>query len=464
MFDKTFLCKQGNEFIYGNTKKTLHALLRDKQVTLIEGSVQVYFLAGFKGDPSSLRDLTASGDGKTLKIGDKVIDQLVNLTCKFSMLSELHVVAWGNSNSNPENPIYGNCVVVVVSGCALIAAWSDEDLLCNDKLKMTFDIEETNGVLQAKADFDGTITQGIFDKLHDYNTLLNKPTIGNGTVNLSVYEGLSVSQDSVKPVGNTVSEQTFSVNQQDASSLFLGAAALRGVNEIFDGQTPLLDYVPTSSAVIGYVSKLGYITQDEAYGLIGKGTLTISKGTGSIAFSANSVDSTTITFGTAADANVCTEIHQEAQQGTTTELNNAQLSSLVTLQQARQIADESTSNSKSLTPTAAGSNEDIVIEKGAMVWLAVHFIGEVGITDFTTSNDYLKDGLHEGETPTWSGTASTGTDAYIAKLNDNAGDFYATARKIAADHKFRTMNAMDVSGMAEPSYGFALCLCIESPA
>ena len=157
MFDKVVLCKQGNNTTYGNTKKTLHALLRDKQVTLIDGSVQVYFLAGFKSGQFDLREITASDGGKTLEIGGKVIGNLVLLKCEFSMLSELHVVAWGDSN--PENPIYGNCVVVVVSGCALISAWSDEDLTCNDKLKMTFDIEETNGVLQAKADFDGTITQ-----------------------------------------------------------------------------------------------------------------------------------------------------------------------------------------------------------------------------------------------------------------------------------------------------------------
>lgn len=48
-----------------------------------------------------------------------------------------------------------------------LAAYSDEKLECSPDLKMTFDVEETNGVLQATADFDGKITQGIFDKLHD---------------------------------------------------------------------------------------------------------------------------------------------------------------------------------------------------------------------------------------------------------------------------------------------------------
>lgn len=207
--------------------------------------------------------------------------------------------------------------------------------------------------------------------------------------------------------------------------------------------------LPTNSAVNDFV---------------GKGTLTISKTdadtTGSVSFGANELKDKVIGLGlgTAADANVCTEIHQEAQQGTTSELNNAQLNSLVTLQQARKIADESTSSSKSVSPTNAANTNGVMVEKGAMVWLAVNFVGDVGICDFSTvaSNQ-------NNTTPVWSdSTDNKSTVAYIAKLNDNAGDFYATTRKIAAGHKFRTLNAMDVSGMSDPSYGFALCLCIES--
>ena len=205
--------------------------------------------------------------------------------------------------------------------------------------------------------------------------------------------------------------------------------------------------LPTNSAVDAFV---------------GKGTLTISKKkedtTGSESFSANESEHKVIGLGlgTAADANVCTEIHPEDQQGTSTELNNAQLNSLVTLQQARQIADESTSSSKSVSPTDAANDNGVIVEKGAMVWLAVNFVGDVGICDFSTV-------AQNNSTPVWDdSTNNKSTVAYIAKLNDNAGDFYATARKIAAGHKFRTLNAMDVSGMADPSYGFALCLCIES--
>lgn len=453
MFDKTFLCKQGNETIYGNTNQTLHALLRNKQVTLIEGSVHVYFLAGFKPGQFDLREITASDGGNTLKIGNNVIGkdvsgQLVQLNCKFSMLSELHVVAWGDSNSNPDNPIYGNCVVVVVSGCALIAAWSDEELTCSDKLKMTFDIEETNGVLQAKADFDGTITQGIFDKLHDYNTLINKPTIGNGTVNLSVHEGLDFSQGSVNPEGAPVSEQTFNVNQEGVSTLYLGAAALRGVDETIDGQTSSQGDVPTSSAVIGYVYNLGYITHDEADGLIGKGKLVISKGKDSIDFSANETKDKTVTFGTAADANVVT-----VEVNSTIDTVADQDGNLITLGQAKTLTQNATSPK---TATVEGSS--VVIPVGSLVWLAINFIGSVNITMFTTKSTE--------DTPPWGGGEQENARSaatYIAKLNDHNGDFFTSGVQVPAGYKFRTLNAMEVTGESMPSYGFALCMCIEAP-
>lgn len=451
MFDKTFLCKQGNVFTYGDTNQTLHALLRSKQVTLPEGSVQVYFLAGFKPGQFDLREITASDGGKTLKIGDNVIGdnviggQVVPLDCEFSMLSELHVVAWGNSN--PDNTIYGNCVVVVVSGCALIAAWSDEDLTCNDKLKMTFDIEETNGVLQAKADFDGTITQGIFDKLHDYNTLVNKPTIGNGTVSLSVHEGLSVSQGRVKPFGAIVSEQTFNVNQTDASTLFLGEAALRGVKATFDDQSSM-DNVPTFQAVIGYVSNQCYITQAEADGLIGKGTLSILKGGTLTEFSANEKENKQVIFGTAADANVVT-----VEGNSTIDTVAGQDGNLITLGQAKTLTQMATS-----PKTATVEGQSVVIPVGSLVWLAINFIGSVNITMFTTKSTE--------DTPGWGGGElenARSAATYIAKLNDHNGDFFTSGVKVPEGYKFRTLNAMEVTGESMPSYGFALCMCIEAP-
>lgn len=332
-----------------------------------------------------------------------------------------------------------------------------------------------------------------------------------GAVSKFVSGSIGTSNLTVTVGGNT--DTTFNANQRDVDvTLALGTAAKSTVASVVSANKP--DDLPTNSAVDAFVGKgtltvhidgtpadvvfsaneatdskktvnFGNASQattassvsvtddteqaklptnSAVYAFVGNGTLTISKTekdtTGSESFGANESKDKVIGLGlgTAADANVCTEIHQEYQQGTTTELNNAQLSSLITLEQARQIADESTSSSKSVSPTDAANDNGVIVKKGAMVWLAVNFVGDVGICDFSTvaQND---------TTPVWDdSTTNKSTVAYIAKLNDNAGDFYATARKIAAGHEFRTLNAMDVSGMADPSYGFALCLCIESKA
>lgn len=587
MFDKVVLCNQGSSIL---------SQVRSRTLSLESVTVKVLLLGGDKiaSNWNDIEVASASGEnGLSVSLTEKQIPSYV-ISSFFSCLSELHVVA---RCTDTDKPSFDQChgVLVAVNNQAIILAVSDENIVVSDKLFMTFDVEETNNVLTAKADFDGVITQGILEeRLKKFGTASQKdysdhvleengggklPTndaikthVKDGALHIvkgsdgsnqtntglgqdagvftanqagdtTFYLGLGAAADkgivttitkdasdadvpTTKAVSNFVSGAigtanlnirvgghtvtTFNANQSGNADvpLDLGTAAQSTVASSVDSANKPND-LPTNSAVDAFVGK-GTLTvhiddtpadvvfsANEAtnsqksvrFGnasqattassvsvtdvteqaklptnravnaFVGKGNLTITKGDGtSVVFNANAQDDAngnkSVTFGTAADANVCTDI---------TATSGANSQSLVTLAQARQIADESTSNSKSLTPTAAGSNEDIVIEKGAMVWLAVHFIGEVGITDFTTSNDYLKDGSHEGETPTWSGTASTGTDAYIAKLNDNAGDFYATARKIAAGHKFRTLNAMDVSGMAEPSYGFALCLCIESP-
>lgn len=330
-----------------------------------------------------------------------------------------------------------------------------------------------------------------------------------GAVSKFVSGSIGTSNLTVTVGGNTVT--TFNANQSGVDvTLDLGTAAKSTVASVVSANKP--DDLPTNNAVDAFVGKgtltvhidgtpddvvfsaneatnskktvnfgnaskattASFVSVTDATeqaklptnsavnAFVGKGKLTINKTkadtTGSESFGANESEDKVICLGlgTAADANVCTEIHQEYQQGTTTELNNAQLSSLITLEQARKIADESTSSSKSVSPTDAANADGVMVEKGAMVWLAVNFVGDVGICDFSTvaQNNII---------PVWDdSTTNKSTVAYIAKLNDNAGDFYATARKIAAGHKFRTLNAMDVSGMADPSYGFALCLCIES--
>lgn len=596
MFDKVVLCKQGSSILNQ---------VRSRTLSLEAVTVKVLLLDGDK-IASNWNDIeVASGEtGLSVSLKGKNIPSYV-ISSFFSCMSELHVVA---RCKDTDKPPFGRChgVLVAVNDQAIILAVSDENIVVNDKLFMTFDVEETNNVLTAKADFDGVITQGILEERlkklgtasqKDYsdnvleengggklptndaikthvndaikthvkdgalhivkgsdgsnqtNTGLGKDAgvfTANQEGDTTFYLGLGAAADkgivteipstnasdadvpTTKAVsefvsgsigtsnlnitvgGNTVT--TFNANQSgDVDvTLALGTAAKSTVASSVDASNSPND-LPTNSAVDAFVGKGTFTvhiegtpadvvfsaneatdsqkrvsfgnasqattssfvsvtdateqaklpTNSAVHAFVGTGTLTISKRnadtTGSESFGANESKDKVIGLGlgTAADANVCTEIHPEDQQGTT-ELDNAQLNSLVTLQQARQIADESTSSSKSVSPTDAASGNGVRVEKGAMVWLAVNFVGDVGICDFSTvaQND---------TTPVWDdATGNKSTVAYIAKLNDNAGDFYATARKIAAGHKFRTLNAMDVSGMADPSYGFALCLCIES--
>lgn len=727
MFDKVVLCSQGSSILNQ---------VRSRTLSLEQGTVKVLLLGGNKITSNwNAIEVASSGTDLSVSLKGSVIPSYA-VSSFFSCLSELHVVARGKATDKPS---FAECygVLVAVNNQAIILAISDENIAVSDKLFMTFDVEETNNVLTAKADFDGVITQGILEERlkkigddfslgsaarKDYsdNVLEEngggklptndaiKTYVGDGTLhivkggtanvgtesgaesftanqsgNTTFYLGLGAAadkgivttipenaSDADVPTTKAVSEfvdgivgtgtlsltkngttVTFSANEAtntsksmsfgtaadknfegaitvDAQSheasnnlptsqavnafvgkgilsitkqgvnntqgatfsansssdvniiLGLGDAADKGVATSFTSENASNADVPTTSAVSNFVSgaigianlnvTVGGTTEqtfnanqsgtdvtlalgtaaksavassvdssnspndlptnsavdafvgkgtltvhvdgtpadvvfsaNEATGsnktlnfgtasqatvassvsvtdateqaklptnsavdaFVGKGTLTISKtnpnNTGTESFGANESANKTIGLGlgTAADANVCTEIHQEDQQSTTTELNNAQLNSLVTLEQARKIADESTSSSKSVSPTDAANVNGVNVEKGAMVWLAVNFVGDVGICDFSTvaSNQ-------NNSTPVWDDlTSNKSTVAYIAKLNDNAGDFYATTKKIAEGHKFRTLNAMDVSGMADPSYGFALCLCIESP-
>lgn len=719
MFDKVVLCKQGSSILNQ---------VRSRTLSLEAGTVKVLLLGGDKiaSNWDSI-EVASKETGLSVSLKEKEIPSYV-ISSFFSCLSELHVVA---RCKDTDKPPFGQChgVLVAVNNQAIILAVSDENIVVSDKLFMTFDVEETNNVLTAKADFDGVITQGILEeRLKKIGTASKKdysdnvleengggklptndaiktyvgdgvlridkggtanvgteegaesftanqdkdttfylglgaaadkgivttipenasdadvPTtkavsdfvdgvVGTGTLSLTKngttvtfsaneatntsqsmsfgtaadkdYEGvIAVDEKShqasdnlptsqavnafvgkgvlriTKQGENNTQGETFSANSSSDVNIVLGLgdAADKGVATSFTSNNASDADVPTTSAVSNFVSDaigtanldirvggntvtkfnanqsgdvdvtldLGTAAQSTVassvdasnspndlptnsavdafvgkgtltihvegtsadvvfsanevtdsqkrvsfgnasqattassvsvtdateqaklptnsavHAFVGTGTLTISKTkadtTGSVSFGANESENKVIGLGlgTAADANVCTEIHPEYQQGTTPELNNAQLTSLVTLQQARQIADESTSSSKSVSPTDAANDNGVIVEKGAMVWLAVNFVGDVGICDFSTV-------AQNNTTPVWDDvTDNKSTVAYIAKLNDNAGDFYATARKIAAGHKFRTLNAMDVSGMADPSYGFALCLCIES--
>ena len=540
MFDKVVLCNQGSSIL---------SQVRSRTLSLESGTVKVLLLDGDKiaSDWNAI-EVASNGTGLSVSLKGKQIPSYV-ISSFFSCLSELHVVA---RCKDTDKPSFEQChgVLVAVNNQAIILAVSDENIDVSDKLFMTFDVEETNNVLTAKADFDGVITQGILEeRLKKIGDDLKLGTASKKDYSDNVLEenggGKLPTNDAIKThvndaikthvkdgalhivKGSNGSNQTntglgqdagvFTANQKGDTTFYLGlgAAADKGIVTTISENASDAD-VPTTKAVSEFVDGVvgtgklsltkngttvefsaneadnssksmsfgtaadknfeGAITVDEqshqasdnlptsqaVNAFVGKGTLTISKKekdtTGSVSFGANESEHKVIGLGlgTAADANVCTEIHPEDQQGTTSELNNAQLNSLVTLQQARQIADESTSSSKSVSPTDAANDNGVIVEKGAMVWLAVNFVGDVGICDFSTV-------AQNNTIPVWDdSTDNKSTVAYIAKLNDNAGDFYATARKIAAGHKFRTLNAMDVSGMADPSYGFALCLCIES--
>ena len=465
MFDKVVLCDQGSSIL---------SQVRSRTLSLESGTVKVLLLGGDK-IASNWNAIEVASNGTELSVSLKGTDKQIPsyvISSFFSCLSELHVVA---RCKDTDKPSFAQChgVLVAVNNQAIILAVSDENIVVNDKLFMTFDVEETNNVLTAKADFDGVITQGILEERlkkigddlklgtaskKDYsNNVLEEngggklPTndaikkyVGEGT--LRIDKGSDGSNHTNTGLGQDAG--VFTANQKGDTTFYLGlgAAADKGIVTTIPENASDAD-VPTTKAVSEFVD-----------GVVGTGKLSLTKNGTTVEFSANEADnsSKSMSFGTAADANVCTEIHPEDQQGTTSELNNAQLNSLVTLQQARQIADESTSSSKSVSPTDAANDNGVIVEKGAMVWLAVNFVGDVGICDFSTV-------AQNNTIPDWDdSTNNKSTVAYIAKLNDNAGDFYATARKIAAGHKFRTLNAMDVSGMADPSYGFALCLCIES--
>ena len=449
MFDKVVLCTQGSSIL---------SQVRSRTLSLESDTVKVFLLGGDKISSNWNAIEVASGEtGLSVYLTGKQIPSYV-ISSFFSCLSELHVVA---RCKDTDKPSFAEChgVLVAVNNQAIILAVSDENIVVNDKLFMTFDVEETNNVLTAKADFDGVITQGILEERLKKLGSASRKDYSSDVLEENGGEKLPTNDAIKKYVGagtlhidkggtTNVGTASFTANQYQDTTFYLGlgAAADKGIVTTIPENASDAD-VPTTKAVSEFVD-----------GVVGTGKLSLTKNGTTVEFSANEADnsSKSMSFGTAADANVCTEIHPEDQQGTASELNNAQLNSLVTLQQARQIADESTSSSKSVSPTDAANDNGVIVEKGAMVWLAVNFVGDVGICDFSTV-------AQNNSTPVWDdSTNNKSTVAYIAKLNDNAGDFYATARKIAAGHKFRTLNAMDVSGMADPSYGFALCLCIES--
>lgn len=604
MFDRVVLCSEGQD---------LHRALRDKNLTLDNNDlVKVYLLASESLDSSfDMAAVTADS-----------VKGATQLRSVFSMQTELHVAAYGIQSTSPAG---GHYVVVEVSGKALICARSDERLIADEKLEMTFDVEETNGVLKANADFDGNITQGLLKKLvgdgevsikkhtdgaavgtfnvndssdkvidlalgtaADANVLATAieacfdenaelipdrakelvtlgqadavasmraeeiaASIGDGELTISAgdksvtfsansdtdasitfggaanYEvdtsidagttssnlptskavddfvGKGSLSITVHPNGAALS-QTFSANESgDVNiNLGLGDAADKSVaNAVSSGS----DNLPTSAAVATYVSEqmqaqvgageiqvfagsdstnplgsfnvnqksnssliLGEAAGKNVDDQIGEGSdgLPTSSavasyvGTADLKLKKRATDNKTITF----SANASADVDADLGLGTAADKNalddsniydlTAHGGDLTSLSQVTTLIDEATSiNVMSPGNANPAEGEDVTPQVGQMMWLAIDFSGQVGIVDFTT-------GLTT-TTPVWSGKDTSETNAYLAEIVDNAGDFRATSKRIANGYTFRTLNAMDSTGMTSPAYGFALCVCMS---
>ena len=236
MLDKIVLCKEGQEIYTG---------LKNHSYSLQESSVQVYLVSASisESDISTVTWSTLSGLSKVL------------LVSKHSMLTELHVVAYGAAGGTTK----GHYIALVIGGATCLAiAYSQEEMTGNEKLFLTFDFEETKGVLTAKADFDGNITQGILDEIistvaksGSYEDLSNKPSIPAAANNstITVYAGGNVS-------GNSISGGTelgsFTVDQSSDGFVNLGAAAAKAVDTSISASGSSSN-LPTTDAVKGYV-------------------------------------------------------------------------------------------------------------------------------------------------------------------------------------------------------------------
>lgn len=236
MLDKVVLCKEGQEIYTG---------LKDHSYSLQESSVKVYLVSGSisESDLSTVTWNTLNGLEKT------------ELVSKHSMLTELHVVAYGVAGGTTK----GHHIALVIGGSTCLAiAYSQEEMTGNEKLFLTFDFEETKGVLTAKADFDGNITQGILDeiistvaKTGSYNDLSNKPAIPAAANNstITVYAGGTVLDNSIS--GGT-ELGSFTVDQSSNGFVNLGAAAAKAVDTSISASVSSSN-LPTTDAVKGYV-------------------------------------------------------------------------------------------------------------------------------------------------------------------------------------------------------------------
>ena len=307
MFDKVVLCNQGSSIL---------SQVRSRTLSLESGTVEVLLLGGDKiASNWNAIEVASVGNVLSVSLTGKQIPSYV-ISSFFSCLSELHVVA---RYTDYEKPIFDKChgVLVAVNKQAIILAVSDENIVVNDKLFMTFDVEETNNVLTAKADFDGVITQGILEERlkkfgedfklgtasqKDYSDNVLEENGGdklptNNAIKTYVGKGtLRIDKGGTTNVGT----ESFTATKKGDTTFYLGLgdAADKGIVTTIPENASDAD-VPTTSAVSNFVS-----------GAIGTANLNVTVGgTTDTTFNANqkNVD-VTLALGTAAKATVASSV------------------------------------------------------------------------------------------------------------------------------------------------------------
>lgn len=283
----------------------------------------------------------------------------------------------------------------------------------------------------ADKDVDAAVTSGSTDlptstavATYVSEQLSNTDNVGNGTI--TVYPGST----------SNTALGSFTVNQKDNYDLVLGEAAGKSIDTSIPTAGTSTN-LPTTSAVVDYVGTANLTIKKRA---------TDNDPVGTFSANASTDVEVNLALGTAADKDALLDSNL-------TDVTNHG-DKLTSLSQVKSLVAQATTV-KALAPTDV-TVQEITPEVGQMMWLAINFSGQVGIVDFTTA-----DASPAMTTPSWNGITTSATDAYIAEIVDNAGDFRATQKRIIAGCTFRTLNAMDSTGMTSPAYGFALCVCTK---
>lgn len=307
---------------------------------------------------------------------------------------------------------------IVIQGClndhnsqiVLGVCVSDEPIVADASLRMFVNIEETNNVFRLRADFDGTVTQGLLDDIlyqsleayptiASYNSSTKKITFKNASntelpnmeIDASAFIKDGMVNDVVIQNGNLVVSFNTDAGKEDISiplsSIFdpsnyytktqtdtqistaidaLGEAADRNVDtSIINASSGNL---PTVEAVTGWVSsQLSGYAQSSA---VGNATITIQKRSGTSAgnFTTNATADKTInlSLGSAADKEVDTSISSTSSTNLPTssavaEWVNAQIGNFVTLDTQQTITSQKTLSSGEFSTSLNISN--IVVEQ-----------------------------------------------------------------------------------------------------